>query len=217
MDQDRNVVSLDDFKGNEDRHRLHPLPVHRHLRRRGVCDPRQPRGAQRPRRRASSSSPATPSRWPRSGRMRTASRSRSSPTSGRTARSRRSTAPSTTAVGVANRMSFVLDADGVVRTIIDSGSLGTAREFADTPTPSTRSTDGRTTMTDTIRWVELSTQSHPPDRGDHTRRDRRSARNHGGRRVLAPRSDLQHRALRRVARTPPPGSGRVDGDRHEDG
>ena len=34
------------------------------------------------------------------------------------------------AVGVANRMSFVLDADGVVRTIINSGSLGTAREFA---------------------------------------------------------------------------------------
>jgi peroxiredoxin (alkyl hydroperoxide reductase subunit C) len=34
-------------------------------------------------------------------------------------------------VGVANRMSFVLDADGVVRAIVDSGSLGTAREFAD--------------------------------------------------------------------------------------
>jgi len=34
------------------------------------------------------------------------------------------------AVGVANRMSFVLDAGGVVRTIVDSGSLGTAREFA---------------------------------------------------------------------------------------
>lgn len=34
------------------------------------------------------------------------------------------------AVGVANRMSFVLDADGVVHTIINSGSLGTAREFA---------------------------------------------------------------------------------------
>ena len=33
-------------------------------------------------------------------------------------------------VGVANRMSFVLDAEGVVRTIVDSGSLGTAREFA---------------------------------------------------------------------------------------
>ena len=33
------------------------------------------------------------------------------------------------AVGVANRMSFVLDADGVVRSIINSGSLGTAREF----------------------------------------------------------------------------------------
>lgn len=32
-------------------------------------------------------------------------------------------------VGAANRMSFVLDADGVVRTIIDSGSLGTPREF----------------------------------------------------------------------------------------
>ena len=32
-------------------------------------------------------------------------------------------------LGVANRMSFVLDADGVVRTIIDSGSLGTPREF----------------------------------------------------------------------------------------
>ena len=33
------------------------------------------------------------------------------------------------AVGVANRMSFVLDSDGVVRSIINSGSLGTAREF----------------------------------------------------------------------------------------
>ena len=33
-------------------------------------------------------------------------------------------------VGVANRMSFVLDFSGVVRTIVDSGSLGTAREFA---------------------------------------------------------------------------------------
>ena len=33
-------------------------------------------------------------------------------------------------VGVANRMSFVLDSDGIVRSIIDSGSLGTAREFA---------------------------------------------------------------------------------------
>ena len=32
-------------------------------------------------------------------------------------------------LGVANRMSYVLDADGVVRTIIDSGSLGTPREF----------------------------------------------------------------------------------------
>jgi len=35
------------------------------------------------------------------------------------------------AVGVANRMSFVLDANGVVRTIINSGSLGTARELAE--------------------------------------------------------------------------------------
>jgi peroxiredoxin (alkyl hydroperoxide reductase subunit C) len=33
-------------------------------------------------------------------------------------------------VGVANRISFVLDSDGVVRNIINSGSLGTAREFA---------------------------------------------------------------------------------------
>ena len=33
-------------------------------------------------------------------------------------------------VGVANRMSFVLDSDGIVRSIISSGSLGTAREFA---------------------------------------------------------------------------------------
>jgi peroxiredoxin (alkyl hydroperoxide reductase subunit C) len=33
-------------------------------------------------------------------------------------------------VGVANRMSFVLDPDGIVRSIINSGSLGTARESA---------------------------------------------------------------------------------------
>jgi mycoredoxin-dependent peroxiredoxin len=33
------------------------------------------------------------------------------------------------AVGGANRMSFVLDADGIVRSVIDSGSLGTPREF----------------------------------------------------------------------------------------
>ena len=33
------------------------------------------------------------------------------------------------AVGGANRMTFVLDADGIVHSIIDSGSLGTAREF----------------------------------------------------------------------------------------
>ena len=32
-------------------------------------------------------------------------------------------------LGVANRMSFILDAEGVVRTIIDSGSLGKPREF----------------------------------------------------------------------------------------
>lgn len=32
-------------------------------------------------------------------------------------------------VGGANRLTFVLDADGIVRTVIDSGSLGTAREF----------------------------------------------------------------------------------------
>jgi len=32
-------------------------------------------------------------------------------------------------VGAANRVSLVLDADGVVRSIIDSGSLGTPREF----------------------------------------------------------------------------------------
>jgi len=32
-------------------------------------------------------------------------------------------------VGGANRVSFVLDADGIVRSIIDSGSLGTPREF----------------------------------------------------------------------------------------
>ncbi len=32
-------------------------------------------------------------------------------------------------VGGANRMTFVLDADGIVRSVIDSGSLGTAREF----------------------------------------------------------------------------------------
>jgi peroxiredoxin (alkyl hydroperoxide reductase subunit C) len=34
-------------------------------------------------------------------------------------------------VGVANRMSFVVDSDGVIRTIIDSGSLGSPREFAE--------------------------------------------------------------------------------------
>ena len=33
------------------------------------------------------------------------------------------------AVGGANRMTFVLDEDGIVRSIIDSGSLGTPREF----------------------------------------------------------------------------------------
>ncbi len=33
------------------------------------------------------------------------------------------------AVGGANRMTFVLDEDGIVRSVIDSGSLGTAREF----------------------------------------------------------------------------------------
>ena len=33
------------------------------------------------------------------------------------------------AVGGANRMSFILDADGIVHSIVDSGSLGTAREF----------------------------------------------------------------------------------------
>lgn len=33
-------------------------------------------------------------------------------------------------VGIANRMSFVLDSDGIVRSIINSGSLGTARESA---------------------------------------------------------------------------------------
>jgi peroxiredoxin (alkyl hydroperoxide reductase subunit C) len=32
-------------------------------------------------------------------------------------------------VGAANRVSVVLDADGVVRSVIDSGSLGTPREF----------------------------------------------------------------------------------------
>lgn len=32
-------------------------------------------------------------------------------------------------VGASNRVSFVLDADGIVRSIIDSGSLGTPREF----------------------------------------------------------------------------------------
>ncbi|RLE19851.1 MAG: peroxiredoxin [Actinobacteria bacterium] len=33
------------------------------------------------------------------------------------------------AVGGANRMTFVLDSDGIVHSVIDSGSLGTAREF----------------------------------------------------------------------------------------
>ena len=33
------------------------------------------------------------------------------------------------AVGGANRMSLILDADGIVHSIVDSGSLGTAREF----------------------------------------------------------------------------------------
>ena len=33
------------------------------------------------------------------------------------------------AVGGANRMTFVLDADGIIHSVIDSGSLGTAREF----------------------------------------------------------------------------------------
>ncbi len=33
------------------------------------------------------------------------------------------------AVGGANRITFVLDADGIVHSVIDSGSLGTAREF----------------------------------------------------------------------------------------
>ena len=32
--------------------------------------------------------------------------------------------------GIANRISFVLDSDGIVRSIINSGSLGTARESA---------------------------------------------------------------------------------------
>lgn len=34
-------------------------------------------------------------------------------------------------VGVANRVTVVLDADGIVRSVIDSGSLGTPREFAE--------------------------------------------------------------------------------------
>lgn len=34
-----------------------------------------------------------------------------------------------TTVGVANRVTVALDADGIVRSIIDSGSLGTGREF----------------------------------------------------------------------------------------
>ena len=34
-------------------------------------------------------------------------------------------------VGAANRMSFILDSDGIVRAVIDSGSLGTPREFAE--------------------------------------------------------------------------------------
>ncbi|MEA2024269.1 MAG: redoxin domain-containing protein [Actinomycetota bacterium] len=33
------------------------------------------------------------------------------------------------AVGGANRMTFVLDADGIVRTVIDSGALSIGREF----------------------------------------------------------------------------------------
>ena len=32
-------------------------------------------------------------------------------------------------VGGANRMTFVLDADGIVHSVVDSGSLGTPREF----------------------------------------------------------------------------------------
>lgn len=32
-------------------------------------------------------------------------------------------------VGAANRISYVLDEDAVIRTVIDSGSLGTPREF----------------------------------------------------------------------------------------
>ncbi len=34
-------------------------------------------------------------------------------------------------VGAANRVSYILDEDGVVRDVIDSGSLGTPREFDD--------------------------------------------------------------------------------------
>ncbi|GMQ86367.1 MAG: peroxiredoxin [Acidimicrobiia bacterium] len=34
-------------------------------------------------------------------------------------------------VGTANRVSFILDENGVVRDVIDSGSLGTPREFDD--------------------------------------------------------------------------------------
>ncbi len=34
-------------------------------------------------------------------------------------------------VGAANRVSFVLDSDGVIQQVIDSGSLGTPREFDD--------------------------------------------------------------------------------------
>jgi peroxiredoxin len=34
-------------------------------------------------------------------------------------------------VGAANRITYVLDEDSVVRQVIDSGSLGTAREFDD--------------------------------------------------------------------------------------
>jgi peroxiredoxin len=36
-----------------------------------------------------------------------------------------------TSVGAANRVTAVLDADGIVRAIVDSGSLGTSREFAE--------------------------------------------------------------------------------------
>ena len=131
-DQAGNDVSLSDYRGKQP-----VVLVFYPFTFTGVCQGElceirdDPSVVRRSPTRRCSRSAATPATRRRSGPSSRASRSRSSRTSGRTVRSPRRTASSTSSSGCANRGTFVIDRDGVVAAKFESAGLASPRARED--------------------------------------------------------------------------------------